>query len=107
MNDEIQHDIDIWTNKITEQIEHTRIYGLFTKVPKENHITYGTHVWRMVKRSVYFGYVAICTWLYAFFPFLMEMFPSLMNIDHLTQTYVNQSVLKPEQTDVSNESTAV
>jgi hypothetical protein len=117
MNQEIINDMTDILSTVTAQVENTHVYQLFTKVPSQQKITYVTHVWRGIKRSVQLGYAALCIWLYAFFPFLFEMFPAIAteevrkemrkSIVVIPTTSDHHSVLKPEKVSVYNESTAL
>lgn len=96
MNHEIANDIGGAIYRVTTWFEKTTMYELFTKIPKQKQITYVTHVWRNVKQSIQLGYHAVCYWIYAFFPFLIEMDPSMERMDPLMKMDVDVEP-KPEK----------
>lgn len=100
MDHEIIQDINSVFSYIRDWIENTPAYRRFTEVPKKKNISYSIHVWRGIKQSIHMIYIAICVWMYAFFPFLFDKEPSYTIIESDTQ------VLKPEEKNVSNEPTA-
>ena len=113
MNQEIANDIGNAVYRMTSWFERTSAHELFTQIPKQKKITYVTHVWRNMKQSVRMGYLAICLWLHAFFPFL---FPFLADdqetpVPPVSETPsmepISDPVLKPEKDKDSNESTAL
>lgn len=98
MNQEIAEDATKAINYVTSWMEQTSAYRLFTEVPQKKKISYLTHLWRHAKQSIYFGYLAICFWIHAFFPFLLDPIEA-------NESDVDQSVLKPEKESLGNGTT--
>lgn len=96
MNQEITEDIGVAVTRISSWLKHTPIYTLFTDIPQKKNMSYITHLWRHAKQSIYFGYLAICLWIHAFFPFLCsESSESL-------KPPGTESVLKPVKESLDN-----
>lgn len=110
MNQEIAEDMNHAMRRIVAWVEHTSIYTLFNDIPQKNKVSYLTHVWRHAKQSIYFGYLAICFWIHAFFPFLCPSMEPLHNIPSSEKkelpnqvNTVDKSVLKPEKENLGND----